>query len=1304
MRYLLFLLALPLVGAIDNLQVIKATSGQVVISYTAPSTASCRVTISRESDFTPPMADTDPALFTDADVDISRPSTVNYAGRNRIVVLGRMGFAKGLEAVQTALNGYNLSRTLPAHSGYYVRVDNCGDGQTATITARTTNIPLGDSRGEPLAVASPWKYRQVATNAVANPEFADPYTGALIKRPASIMGFGYSHSTATSGDGYSPSGCNNTTLTGVNGACIFTDAVGTNWTFTTTSLNAAIQADDNNFIEYSGTSQDRIYLRLGTGKYPSHSTLNQLGRPLSFQNLAFSAKTSDTAGDGEFLMTCLSGRRRECLSPERRITLTTTKAVYSVCSDSPCSVKDNPGDTMFNINQGTIPGLARVYNVAGSLTTLRFAGTSAQAACDELVTGETIYAYDTRTNETNPTGLIVNAKSCGSSPPQITIHDSYDFTHNGTTGVTYWINDGAGSAGYGILLWKESTTSGSTISVDLALWRAAIAPDWKLNMGSGGFGKRFQNVPTAGGYYLGMTGGDANMIIGVKPTADGLDIVSYGLGAWRGDLINGALANTGFITGSSAAANDAMWDDELPGVFYMYFVTAGGCGAGIVKMTLSLAAPAAPVVDGTGYPGGTRTPLAGLSSAVLLTPCGSGASDYSLVKQRENVASNYASLKTSFTSCALESVQGLTIIEICKAGQQDSHGFIFAYDLGNRLAPGSGFVGTRGGNTQQAFGGFLVPGSPYARFCGTHTMQNPITLAGSPFAMIELGAKAPMGVTVNTTLATCDSRSSPGTCSTCPDVTLNGFNYGDPDGAGPLVAKNWCSTIDITSSCAAVGAPAGCVDGDPVSNGDPELSPNLKWYQSLQAGDFLKQGTEYVRVVQKVSQTQLVVHRGWGYASNNSSWSSYIPTSHTSGTSWATNCGGYTLDPLTTNPEQPHGLAWYFGNDSDGTNSSYTFLNRNQNHGFHAGYYGTMLEYSISRFNFADPAANKASFNSGSSYMPMPSSFASKESNCFGNSCEKHPGANQLLGDTSWFVDIHPRMFHAAGQSAFALASGKTYIYQFNGKVGSEQIGVSPKHYDLEAYMGSYPMVRVDTLTDSASDTGKWCVAIVANDCFSGSTAGKAYVVNELFDTTFLPPPMLPCRESQFGTVNGDLCIGHTNGVGAAVVQWKVPTADGLTIPNGSQARAVSKEWRAAREAATENTKADPTGKALLMRGHWYVAPPPMVGADTVNRSTFIPVPVPITAVTGADNALVEFGYNPSFQCSQNRDETCYAEGASVNITTPFKFSHETLTGLACSSGCTVVIPAIAGKIVYGRVKIRNSGGTVIYTGPTQVW
>ena len=250
--------------------------------------------------------------------------------------------------------------------------------------------------------------------------------------------------------------------------------------------------------------------------------------------------------------------------------------------------------------------------------------------------------------------------------------------------------------------------------------------------------------------------------------------------------------------------------------------------------------------------------------------------------------------------------------------------------------------------------------------------------------------------------------------------------------------------------------------------------------------------------------------------------------------------------------------------------------------------------------------------------------------------------------------------------------------------------------------MGRYPMRRTDTLTDSASDTGKWCVPVVANDCFSGSTAGKMYFVNEVFDSTFIA--LRTCRESQFGTTNGDACMGPSNGIGASVSQWRVPATNGIAYSNGDQARAVSKEWRTYRETAYENVKADPTGTALLARAMWYVAPPPFPGEDTRNRGTFASIPVTISSVpAGTSTALVQFGYNASFQCSRNRDNTCYAEAATVTDATPYKFDHETLTGLSCASGCTIAIPALANRVLYWRMVFRDSGGNVLSRGATNV-
>lgn len=1267
-------------AAITGLTVLGATSGQIVIAYTAYSRASCEVEASVSPTYSPLVTDLDPNEYPGQNVDLNRSTTTNY-GLYRVVVIGRLGFHKDIHAIEQTAAGWNKSRALRANTGYYIRVRNCEDGATATITAVTANIPLGDSRGQALAVDTGlWQYKQVTNNPIAVPEFADPYTGALIKNPPALLGFAYAASTGTTD--HSPVGCG-VTLSGVKGSCKFTEATGTGWSFTSGSLNAAIDADDDNYVTYNGTTQDKLFLRLGTtGKYPTNSST---GQTLSSQNLHFVMKTSDATGGGDAVRLCLTNNGATCSSPVKSVSLTTADNIYSICADSPCTTKDNPGDFMAADLGGLVPGKARVYNESGSLTTLKFSGSNATAACNETVVGEYLQVYDSRTNGINPYFIQVSAKSCGSSPPQVTIPSGYDLAHNGTTGVTYWRDDGLAGPRFGVLFWKHSTTSAATISIDLPLWRAVTSVPFTLGVGSGGFGKNCQIPPTAGGYRLCMTGQENNQIVGVKTLADGtLDIVNYGNAHFRGDLINAGLTNAYNYKIRLASENDSPWDDELPGVFYATFNSAAGCGPVIVKMTMSLATLAAPDPDGT-YPLGTRIRAVPLSSATILTPCGSGASDFSLNTQRGRISAEWISKGSMFGNCNIAGIQGLTLIETCKAGEQDSHGFMFAYDLGNRLPAGAGFVGTRGGNTQQAFGGFLVPANPASRWCGNHTYQNPVTPTGSPFALMELGTKAPMYFTLDTTLSACNSRSTPGTCGACPNVTVDGFDYS---------GKNWCATINISSSCASVSAPAGCTDGDPVSSGAGE-SPNLKWYQPLAVGDVIKYSSEHMKTLVKNSQTQWVVLRGWGYQSNDASADTFAPINISSGSTMSTYCGGSNKDPLITRPGDPYGLAWYFGDDPNGTNSLYTFLNRFQNHGWHFKNYGCFPDYTCNLFNFAVPSENKAAVTGGS-YVQIPYTFAGKETFCFGNACEKHPGAAQVVGDDGWFADLNPRMYPPSGKNAVALMSGKTYIYQYNGTAV-----ISPKHYDIAGYTGRWPFRRVDTITDSASETGNMCIAIKADDCIAGSTAGKLYWVNEVFDTTFIP--LATCRETQFGTKNGDACFGPESSMSASVTQWKVPTANGISYWNGSKMRAVSKEWRTYRETVTENVKADPTGAALMARGRWYIAVPPFPGEDSRNRATFAGVAKSLVGPAGTNNALIQFGYTPGFQCSTNRDNTCYAESATINEANPFQFDHETLTGLACSAGCTIMIPARTNQVLYWRAVFRDAGGAVLRTTPTRV-
>jgi hypothetical protein len=81
----------------------------------------------------------------------------------------------------------------------------------------------------------------------------------------------------------------------------------------------------------------------------------------------------------------------------------------------------------------------------------------------------------------------------------------------------------------------------------------------------------------------------------------------------------------------------------------------------------------------------------------------------------------------------------------------------------------------------------------------------------------------------------------------------------------------------------------------------------------------------------------------------------------------------------------------------------------------------------------------------------------------------------------------------------------------------------------------------------------------------------------------------------------------------------------------------------------------------------------------------------------------VEFGYDTDLHCTK-RAEACVANRAGVDESTPFYWAgSDSYSGLACASGCTVTVPAVPQRVVYYRLKYRDSSNTVRITSRTQV-
>jgi hypothetical protein len=124
---------------------------------------------------------------------------------------------------------------------------------------------------------------------------------------------------------------------------------------------------------------------------------------------------------------------------------------------------------------------------------------------------------------------------------------------------------------------------------------------------------------------------------------------------------------------------------------------------------------------------------------------------------------------------------------------------------------------------------------------------------------------------------------------------------------------------------------------------------------------------------------------------------------------------------------------------------------------------------------------------------------------------------------------------------------------------------------------------------------------------------------------------------------------------------------------------------------------------------------PPFPPADSVDRSTFVPIPVKLTPPPGlaVHNVIVQFGYaengNPgNFYCT-SRQEKCITATVSVGPI-PFQYASEGtggvelgITGLACATGCTVAVPALSQRVLYYQVKYRDAANKTLAVGQVEM-
>ncbi len=295
--------------------------------------------------------------------------------------------------------------------------------------------------------------------------------------------------------------------------------------------------------------------------------------------------------------------------------------------------------------------------------------------------------------------------------------------------------------------------------------------------------------------------------------------------------------------------------------------------------------------------------------------------------------------------------------------------------------------------------------------------------------------------------------------------------------------------------------------------------------------------------------------------------------------------------------------------------------------------------------------------------------------------------------------------------------------------------GLNRKVQPTWAYCGMQPLVDVSSgatgnvISDTGTDSYKYCVARKAGECRTNSGAGDIFVNC---------PNVVPRMGGSYGCmwyqanqdVPVDICIGNMSANLNSISQFGYKQNDfagalARTLTHGlTRYKIIDDFWHG---------KAVSDASWLLFRsmytnGAWTEIllgkVPPYPATDSVTRSNFQAIPIQLKppAGLGVDNAVIQFGYAENgapdnFYCT-SRQEKCLANSGSVptpplaatNPTPAFSFPTDGtggletgVTGMACSTGCTIVIPAISQRMLYYQVKYRDVSNHTKATGRVEV-
>jgi hypothetical protein len=329
------------------------------------------------------------------------------------------------------------------------------------------------------------------------------------------------------------------------------------------------------------------------------------------------------------------------------------------------------------------------------------------------------------------------------------------------------------------------------------------------------------------------------------------------------------------------------------------------------------------------------------------------------------------------------------------------------------------------------------------------------------------------------------------------------------------------------------------------------------------------------------------------------------------------------------------------------------------------------------------------------------------------NTLQTYPAFRQVTAQPSekvWKSDFHAlnTAYGAAQDNPVGLTSGMNMNLirgtQYDSasqtstvyKITNLPSGIDRKRLPLMGFAGYHYLTDMSAPGSVISDTTKYriCVADIAGECRPNSGAGDIFATIPGAD--FLNNGWCFTNTYEYNIP----CIFSANPMGGWGIQEQIAPPD----TNATKGRRLSMGFvNPGRHFTFSNWVPSPDASWGFLSPPFIngirndifaMKLPPWPAADTINRADFVPLTVNVTALPGASTARAVFGYAENgppdhFYCT-TRQETCTTSG------TPFAWLSEPQQLQQCHAGCTIHIPAIAGRVVYYRLDWMDAAGRVL--------